>query len=195
MSGKSHSIRAFIAIHLPDQLKRELLAVSDRLAAQLPPRSVRWVKPAQMHLTLRFLGDTAVSRLPELAQVLDASAAQAAPLALHLHELGCFPNRRRPRVIWVGLQGDLAALAALHASLTAALAALGWPPEDRPFQPHLTLGRIDDGRALAGADWDAAVHAVALPVTAIHLIESQLRPGGPQYTVRHTSALGRAPDQ
>lgn len=191
MSHTSQTIRAFIAIPLPADAKDALTAAGDALAAQLPPRSVRWVKPAQMHLTLHFLGDTAVAKLPALAAALDQAAGGTPPLALALHDLGCFPNRRRPRVIWVGLRGEVAGLTALHGRIGDALAPLGWPPEERPFQPHLTLGRVNDSRQLQGRAWDASIQPVAVPVTAVHLIESQLRPGGPVYTIRHTSHLRR----
>ena len=86
--------------------------------------------------------------------------------------------------------GDEAALAALVADLNAALSALGLPPEDKPFRAHLTLGRVKDERAAQAIDWSAAVPALDVPVTAVHLIESQLRPEGPVYTVRHVAELG-----
>lgn len=183
------TIRAFIAVHLPDEAKTALGEVSRKLAAQLPPKSVRWVKPDQMHLTLRFLGATAVTQLSTIAAELDRVTAQQASFTLRLHELGCFPNRKRPRVIWVGLQGGERALPALKQAIDDCLAPLGWPVEDRPFQAHLTLGRVNDGRLLQGVLWQAEVDRVLVPVTAVHLVESQLRPGGPIYTVRHTSYL------
>ncbi|MBK7219158.1 MAG: RNA 2',3'-cyclic phosphodiesterase [Candidatus Promineofilum sp.] len=111
------------------------------------------------------------------------------PFTLRLSDVGCFPNARRPRVVWVGLGGEEAKLTALVAALEAALRPLGWPPEDKPFRAHLTLGRVKDERAAQGVDWSAAVPALDVPVTALHLIESQLRPEGPVYTVRHTSVL------
>ncbi len=184
------TIRAFIAIELPAEVKQALGDVAAALAAGLPRGAVRWVRAEQMHLTLRFLGDTPAGRLPALAAALDDVAGRRAPFALRLSGVGCFPNARRPRVVWVGLGGEEAALAALVADLNAALGALGLPPEDKPFRPHLTLGRVKDERAAQEIDWSAAVPALNVPVAAIRLIESQLRPDGPVYTVRHTSQLG-----
>ncbi len=79
------------------------------------------------------------------------------------------------------------------AGLEAALRPLGWPPEDRPFRAHLTLGRVKDERAAQGVEWSINVPALDVPVTAVHLIESQLRPDGSVYTVRHSSALVTQP--
>jgi len=183
------TIRAFIAIDLPPAVKAALADVAATLGGRVPRGVVRWVRPEQMHLTLRFLGDTPTDRLPALAAALDALAAGHAPFALRLTGVGCFPNARRPRVVWVGLGGEEAKLTALAAALEAALRPLGWPPEDRPFRAHLTLGRVKDEQAAQGIDWSAAVPALEVPVTAVHLIESQLRPDGSVYTVRHTSRL------
>lgn len=187
------TIRAFIAIDLPPEVKAELGRVAEALGAGLPRGAVRWVRPAQMHLTLRFLGDTPADRLPDVGRALDAVAAAQAPFALRLNGVGCFPNRRAPRVVWVGLAapdgGESAPLLALKAALDEELTPLGWPPEEKPFRAHLTLGRVKDERAARGMKWAADVPPLAVPVAALHLIESDLRPDGPIYTVRHTGGL------
>jgi len=184
------TLRAFIAIDLPPDVKRALSDVAATLSERVPRGAVRWVRPEQMHLTLRFLGDTPTDKLPALAAALDTLAAGHAPFTLRLSEVGCFPNARRPRVVWVGLGGEEAKLTALVSALEAALHPLGWPPEDKPFRAHLTLGRVKDERAAQGVDWAMAVPPLDVPVAAVHLIESQLRPDGPVYTVRHTSRMG-----
>lgn len=181
------SIRAFIAIRLPALVERALGETAQKLAGRTPRGAVRWVRPEQIHLTLRFLGDTPVAQLPAIGAAMDAVAAGASPMALRLSGVGCFPNARRPRVIWVGLSGDEARLAALKAALDERLAALGFPPDDKPFRAHLTLGRVKDERSAAGIDWAIDVPPLELPAEAIHLIESQLRPDGPVYTERHVS--------
>jgi len=183
-------IRAFLAVTMPPTVKEELGLVTAVLAGQTPERSVRWVKPELMHLTLRFLGDTAVSNLPAITAALDEVGRQAAPFALHLGGLGCFPNRKRPRVIWVGLDGDKKPLFELKAAVDAALLPFGWAVEERPFQAHLTLGRVNDGRSVGNLDLATQVQELAVAVTAVHLIESQLQRSGPVYRVRHSSRLG-----
>ena len=99
------TIRAFIAIDLPPAVKTALEDVAATLAGRVPQGAARWVRPEQMHLTLRFLGDTPADRLPALYAALDALAAGRVPFTLHLTEVGCFPNTRRPRVVWVGRGG------------------------------------------------------------------------------------------
>ena len=183
------TIRAFIAVNLPPAVKEALDQVSQTLAQQMPPRVVRWVKPDRMHLTLRFLGDTAVASLPTLATALDQLTPQHAPFNLHLATLGCFPNRKRPRVIWVGLQGDTTPLHTLKQALDQTLIPHGWQPEEKPFKAHLTIGRIKDSRLLRNSQWQANIPHLIVPVTAVHLIQSQLRPSGPIYTIRHTTHL------
>jgi 2'-5' RNA ligase len=188
-TGQAKVIRAFIAVYLPENVKAALEKIGQVLAAQVPPGSVRWVKPALMHLTIRFLGDTAVSQLPALTAGLDQIAAGQAAFTLYLDRLGCFPNEKRPRVIWVGLGGADEAAQRLSRAIEAHVVALGWRQEGRPFQAHLTLGRVNDGRQLAGLKWDVPVARLAVPVMAVHLVESQLRPSGPLYTTWHSSEL------
>jgi len=183
------TIRTFIAIHLPPDVKAALGDVARRLDSRTPRRTVRWVRPEQMHLTLRFLGDTDTDRLPAIQTAMDAVAAANAPFEMRLGSVGCFPNKNRPRVIWVGLAGEEIHLLSLVADLEKELAPLGREPENKPFRAHLTLGRVKDERGAQGVEWAADVQHLAVPAEAIHLIESQLRPTGPIYTVRHSSRL------
>lgn len=183
------TIRTFIAIRLPAPVIAALGETSQTLARRVSRDAVRWVRPEQIHLTLRFLGDTPTAQLPQIAAAMDAAAAGASPMALRLGGVGCFPNTRRPRVIWVGLSGDVEQLLALKTALDGQLALLGRPPEDKPFRAHLTLGRVKDDRAVAGIEWAADVPQLEVSITAIDLIESQLRPAGPIYTARHVSGF------
>jgi 2'-5' RNA ligase len=114
---------------------------------------------------------------------------------LRLGDLGCFPNPKRPRVIWVGLEGDTAALQSLKLEIDEMLAPLGWSPEGRPFRGHLTLGRVKDARQLRGMSWEVEVEKLVMPVTAVQLIESQLQPSGPIYTLRHSAKLQGQPQE
>ena len=98
-------MRTFVAVTLPGAAQAELGRVGAVLAGQVPPGSVRWVQPEQIHLTLRFLGETAVSQLPAITSSLDKVGQQTGPLTLRLGRVGCFPNCKRPRVIWAGLEG------------------------------------------------------------------------------------------
>ncbi|MFL7837718.1 MAG: RNA 2',3'-cyclic phosphodiesterase [Candidatus Promineifilaceae bacterium] len=183
------TIRTFIAIHLPQEVKDYLGELTDNLAGQVPRHSVRWVKPDRMHLTLRFIGETEKNLLPMVAKALDEVAAGQRPFNLNLEGFGCFPNCKRPRVLWAGLGGDVDSAGQLKNDIDAALIPLGWDKEDRPFQPHLTAGRVKDSQAIAGQRWPDKLKVLPIPVNSIYLIESELTPNGPIYTVRHSSSL------
>jgi RNA 2',3'-cyclic 3'-phosphodiesterase len=185
----SKTVRAFIAISLPPAVKEMLGRLAGDLAGQTLSGVVRWVKPEAMHLTLRFLGDTAVTQLPIIADSLNQIAAQHSPFALTTAELGCFPSPKRPRVIWIGVKTDGDALTNLKQALDEQLALLGWPPERKPFHPHLTLGRVKDNQARLSLPWGNPKERESWPVTAVHLIQSELLPGGSKYTVRGTAVL------
>ena len=182
-------IRAFIAVPLSDEVKSGLADVARTLAASIPRGAVRWVRPEQIHLTLWFLGDTPTDQLAAVQRGMDVAAESNLPFTLHLGDLGCFPSFQRPRVIWIGLAGEEGRLASLKVALDAQLLALGRIPENKPFRAHLTLGRVKDERDVRGVEWTAEIPHLAVPITTLHLIESQLRPDGPVYTIRHTSPL------
>jgi 2'-5' RNA ligase len=146
------------------------------------------VRPASIHLTLKFLGDIAEAQVPAIHRALETAARMEAAFTLTVEGLGVFPDVRAPRVIWVGLTGEGPRLQALAAGVEATVAPLGFPTEARPFAPHLTLARVkergrDVGRALAGSRLLEQPHRVGvLPVTAIALMRSELKPSGSVYT-------------
>ncbi|GJM41871.1 MAG: RNA 2',3'-cyclic phosphodiesterase [Ardenticatenaceae bacterium] len=186
MSGK---IRLFIAIDLPEDVKDLLLETAVRLAKKVPNRAVRWVQREQMHLTLRFLGDTAVSQLPKLRQEITQVAARYQPIQLRLSGVGAFPQQKRPRVVWAGLAGNLEPLREMQAKLEDQIVAMGWVREKRPFNPHITLGRVKNAQQARGLAWDVELAEIEFGVTAVQLVESELRPSGAVYTVRHKAPL------
>jgi 2'-5' RNA ligase len=147
--------------------------------------AVRWVDPANVHLTLQFLGAVPEDRVEAVRAAVAAAAAGGSPLRLEVAGAVAFPGPRRPRVIGAGVRGDLPGLAALVTALGRGLAPLGYPPEDRPFRPHLTLGRVPTGRpprelgeALRAA---AAAPPVAWIADEVVLVRSHLSPGGSRY--------------
>ncbi len=183
-------MRAFIAVDIPMEVALLLGGLSQKLAQAVPAHSVRWVRPEGMHLTLNFLGDevTAV-QLPLLSDLLEQTAQETAPFTLRLDKLGCFPKPLAPRVIWAGLVGDVKPLRQLKARLDAGLAPLGWPPENRPFSPHLTLGRVKDTTAVsrAGLPFETPLEPRSFLITAVHLYQSELTREGAEYHICHTS--------
>ena len=159
------------------------------MAENISNRAVRWVAPENMHLTLRFLGDTPEDKLTIISAELDTITKDFQPFSLYLDQLGCFPNRKRPRVIWAGLSGDLKTLNALQSRIEKVVQSLGWEGENRPFRAHLTIGRVKDSSQANRLDWDQQLEKQQISVSAVNLIESQLRPSGPVYTIRHESKL------
>ena len=183
------TIRAFIAIPLPGPLLEKLAALQRKLERRVPDRSVRWVRAESIHLTLKFLGDTSTEKLPDIEQALEAVARHAPTCSFTVGELGCFPNPRRPRVVWVGVQEPTGRLAALQEAIEEVLAPLGYPPEGRGFTPHLTLGRAHRrasrsdaaqvGEIVAGTTVGTLAEA---PANRFELIRSVLKSSGAEYT-------------
>ncbi|MSQ10682.1 MAG: RNA 2',3'-cyclic phosphodiesterase [Dehalococcoidia bacterium] len=137
------TLRAFVALPMPEPVQRYLLALQRRME-NAAPGAIRWVDAEGMHLTLKFLGDVPKAQAPALAALVEQAATSAGPLRLPLTTVGCFPDPLRPRVIWVGLGGDLSRLQQLHQTLDAGLEELGFAPETRRFVAHPTLGRVRD---------------------------------------------------
>ena len=189
MSSPSETWRTFIAIPLPADWLCALSAVIGQLASSTPPDAVRWSDPANIHLTLRFLGPTDPAAVPDIIAHLQQSVPGMPAPALSLSGLGTFPARRQPRIVWAGLAGDLELLAQLQYAAASAAVAIGWPAETRPFRPHLTLGRVRD-RADANQHQSLlrAIATTTIPPasiwhpTAVRLYRSVLTPHGPIYT-------------
>ena len=192
------SLRLFVAVELAEPVIESLTVAQHSLKQHLGTECVRWTDPRGTHLTLKFIGETDERRLPDMQRALAESAATHAPMGLALGGVGVFPNRRRPRVIWIGLEDADSGLANLQASVERAMGRLGLPPEERPFSPHLTLGRVRDGASARDYDGIAAALADATPLPAatlhvgeLSLMRSVLRPDGPEYTRLFAVPLAR----
>jgi len=181
-------IRAFIAVELPDEVKSALARLEDELKSG-GRFGVKWVDPYGIHMTLKFLGNIAADRVAEITVAMAEAAAETSPLHLELNGLGVFPNSRKAQVAWVGLGGDVDGLAGLQRRLESGLAELGFPPENRSFQPHLTLARVRSqtppqerqsfGEMIAGAAFQCDA---VIDVDAVSLMKSRLTPQGAIYT-------------
>jgi len=134
-------IRSFIAIELPEELKSALAKLQAQLKAE-NQSPVKWADPYGIHLTLKFLGNISFKQIEEITKAMETAAAGIAPFRLEVKDLGVFPNLKRVRVVWVGVGGDLERLNQLQQRIESNLTPLGFPPEGRPFSPHLTLARV-----------------------------------------------------
>jgi 2'-5' RNA ligase len=139
-----------------------------------------------MHLTLRFLGDIEEAQLPEIVTIVRSASKETVNFSLNARGIGVFPNFRAPRVIWMGIEGELDPLRRIHHRLGEELAPLGFPPEERPIAGHLTLGRVAE--RISSPLLQRAVSTVGqiesgiFKVDRICLIKSDLKPTGPVYT-------------
>jgi 2'-5' RNA ligase len=192
--------RLFAAVPLPPDLCAHLAAAQNAFAQQLPGNVVRWVRPEGIHLTLKFYGDVRGERAADFHAGLERAArlagAGAAGTPLTLQGLGVFPNPSRPQVVWVGLEGDLGPLKRLQRAVEEEAEGLGYPPDGRPFAPHLTLGRVRAGLHWADQQLllDVLRHASGesygqfCPAT-LSLMASDRRPTGAVYTALFEAAL------
>ncbi|NDJ74748.1 MAG: RNA 2',3'-cyclic phosphodiesterase [Chloroflexi bacterium] len=185
----SETWRLFIAIELPEAILAQLTTVQERLKRQVPRGTVRWVRVAGIHLTLKFLGDVPLSQRDDIEHELAQAATGHTPFTLAARHLGCFPNPKRPRVVWVGVQGAVPALANLRDAVEEHIAPLGYPTEDRPFKPHLTLGRVQrDARRDEVARLGELIADTKLgelgrwDVSSVSLMRSELKPDGAVYS-------------
>ena len=174
-------LRCFLAVDLEEDVRREIVAA--RREIESCAVDVRWTRPEGLHVTLKFLGDVEAERIEAVAAAACAAVVTVAPFPMRARGVGGFPSLKRPRVLWVGIEAP--ALARLAAALAAPLAALGFAADDKPFRPHLTLGRVRSQRGWAQArevlEQFAARDFGESRVDRVGLYRSHLQPGGSVY--------------
>jgi len=189
-------MRVFIAAPLPSNLRDQLAATQRQIDAHIPKDIVRWVRPEQIHVTCKFLGDITSTQSDRLIRSTRAACRGRVPFSIDVRGIGCFPNTQRPRVIWIGLRDANHALSALQRALEEAAFERGFPRAERPFSPHLTLGRLK--RRASGAEIrqvGAVIQSIQvgpfepLPVQELQIISSNLTPQGPEYRILRRVAL------
>ncbi len=191
-------IRTFVAIELSAEIKSELARAQEMLREKIATPHLRWVDPANVHLTLKFLGNVPLDRIQEITAALKEACVGLSPFIIDVSGLGCFPNTNNPRVIWVGVQEETGRLKRLQERIEERLAALGFKPERRPFRSHLTLGRVRKQahvgarRIIGGIVSATSVGDLGrMEVGEISLMKSKLLPSGAQYSRLETIALER----
>lgn len=182
------ALRLFVADELPDAQRQAVSELVAPLRGSLAGLA-RFGAEAGWHVTLKFLGRVAESRLGEVCAIAAAAAAGGAPAAVSLAGLGAFPSPRRARVVWVGLDDPSGAIAALAASLEAGFRAAGFPAEERPWRPHLTVARLPQPRAVPLPPPPGGLPGEFTVAEAV-LFQSHLRPRGAVYEVLDRYPLG-----
>ena len=184
-------IRAFVAVEISDDVRLELTRVQTRL--QRVRARVGWVAPANIHLTLAFLGDIPPEGVAKITVELDSIGSETAPFPYRVAKLGYFGSPRSPRVIWAGVDEGAAAMTTLQQRVVEALRTLGIALETRPFTPHLTIGRVRSAQGagelaeLIEKENDRVCGVV--PVTRVLLMRSALTSQGPVYSILHAAVL------
>lgn len=180
-------IRSFIAVELPEKLKRELAQLETQIKVDRHPW-VKWVSPDSIHLTLKFLGNIDVDTTVAITRAIEVSVRGIKPFHLKVKDLGVFPNLKRVQVAWVGISGEVDKLTRLQKNLESNLTPLGFTPESRSFTPHLTLARLSEraspderqsfGQLIASTRFENG----DIKVKDISLMKSQLTRAGAIYT-------------
>lgn len=178
-------MRMFVAVPFPTQLKAKLAALQQEFRHL--PLAAAWVHEAGFHLTLKFLGEVKSTQIAPILSCITHAAQGFHPFSITLRGVGVFPHESSPRVLWVGIEDETGLLKQVQQTLEARLAQIGFPPDGRPFAPHLTLARLK--RIAHRSEWLASLetHREAmlgeLEVNRLELMESQLHPSGARYSV------------
>ncbi len=183
-------MRLFIAAPIGAEVERELARIIPLL--KQAGGSVKWVATSNIHLTLKFLGDTGKELIPKIKDIINMVASSHKAVPSTLNALGAFPNLNRPRVYWVNLTGGEAELGRVALKLDEAIHGLGFEKESRPFRPHLTLGRVkfpDNPAQLNEIIRTIRLNPTQLIFDRIILFKSTLAPGGSIYEIVHKAKL------
>lgn len=179
--------RLFWAVNLPAEIKTKLAFLQSLLRGV--SADVKWVEQQNLHLTVKFMGDVDRRKINDIVQAVELAVADSGPISLEFHGTGFFPHSRQPRVIWVGVRGEVDKFRRLHQLVEKNLIAFGFPPESKGFSPHLTVGRVRSPKGVGDLvqSLEAAAQELAcfgrVDVTTIELMGSELTRKGPVYSV------------
>ena len=190
-------LRAFIAIELPKNTLDAIEKQTARLREILGNDIIRWVPAQNMHLTLKFLGDIATSHVDFLKQLITREANSHPQFNLQLGGLGAFPNSKRPRLLWIGINAP-ADLVSLQKSIESGTSRLGYEQEERAFSPHLSIGRVrqnigppEQQKIRTALDTIQLGNIGTARVDSVHLYRSDLQPSGSIYTKLFSAPLSK----
>lgn len=188
-TGRVESMRVFIAIELPTEVKVALTALQNDLRDT--PADIAWSRPDNFHLTINFIGEVEAEQLSIITNACSDAAASVQPFVLQLNGTGVFPNDRQPKVLWVGLTGEMDKLQSLHRTLKDNLHAAGFAQETRAYHPHLTLGRVGNSRNVGAVT--AQLQMVELPVLPFSVSELVVMHSHVQSAVLTYTPLAKCP--
>ena len=190
----SNQWRVFVAIELPAAVRRKLIEHIDRLRDSVPEARASWIREGNMHLSLKFLGDIPVTNVERLSVAASIATTRVEPFEFVVEGCGAFPPNGQPRVLWVGLEDPSGQLALLNRAVEDECEKAGFPREQRPFHPHLTIARIrkpDDSRHLAAIHREIGFDPETVFTSELAVIRSELRSGGSRHTIISRHALSQ----
>ena len=177
-------IRTFIAIEIPAGVKSDISNWQDKLRDIVD--GIKWVKSDNIHITLKFLGNIEEKMIPQLKTAIERSAENVDPFEIEVKGEGCFPNVNRPRIVWVGVDNGKDTLSRIAAKIEIECSKLGFEKENRPYRPHLTIGRvkkfIKNTEELRRYFSESPFRSEVFTADEIILMKSDLKPDGPVYT-------------
>jgi 2'-5' RNA ligase len=186
-------LRSFLAVELPELILNRIGEIQRDLKSSRA--DVRWVSPENIHLTLKFFGNIEESLIQHIVQSIEGPLQDTSPFFLKVQGMGAFPNLKNPRVIWMGFQEGKEIIVSIQKQLEREFEKIGFQPEDRPFHPHLTLGRMRSNRGkddlVKGMERYREGEFGSFQVEKVILFKSDLRPMGPIYTPLREIRLGR----
>ena len=188
-------IRSFLAIELPHEIILQLGEIQNALKSS--SSHVKWVKPGNIHLTLKFFGSIEEKTIYDISRIVNEVASMFNDFQLHVRDIGAFPNMVHPRVLWIGVHSNEGTLTLLHKEIETSLQKIGFQPEGKRFHPHLTLGRVktlkEKRQLLAQVEKLKDCNLGSFRVESLFLFQSELRPAGAVYTKLKDFGLGRLP--
>lgn len=189
---KKSRVRVFCAVELPAGVRAETADYIEQLRGMFPRMKVGWDRAEKLHLTLKFLGEIEAERVESLSHAAARAVGGVPAFQINIEGTGAFPPRGIPRVLWLGVRDESGGLVQLREGLERECAAAGFPREERPFHPHLTVARLrspEGARALAAEHARAQFKSEAFKVRALVVMRSELGPGGSRYTVLSSFSL------
>jgi len=186
-------LRLFIAIPLGPDLKESISQIQNLLKRR--NEGVRWVNPQGLHLTLKFLGNTPQEKVPKIGEAMRKALSPFGPFRVLIKGAGGFPSLKKARVLWVGVEDEGSFLKEIFKSLEKSLQKLGFPMEDRPFKPHITLGRLKNLKPIDLPEGLEDQKVGVLEVREVILFKSELKPEGAEYHPLIEVPLGGGEDE
>ena len=180
-------IRTFVAVPIPDSV----IELQNSLQSTIHPKRgrIKWLRPDQLHLTLKFIGDTPESSFDDIRSLLYCIAKKIRPIQLHIKETGCFPKKERPRFMWAGISGETGKLNNLVNDIQSGLDLLGFYNDEKPYHPHITLGRArypQKHTPNLSQFLETVYEPIPFVIEKFQFISSELFPNGPVYTILST---------